>query len=193
MRKRKTALTFATLSLLCLAAMPQARADHHEGEHAERDLPTFGVAVIRPTKGNKTRGVLRLTQEGDVLRIQGRINNLTPGEHGFHVHQYGDARGPDGTSAGGHYDPQGHEHGAPGPQSHAGDLGNITANENGVARVDIRTEDTKLHFLLGRSFIVHAGKDDLTSQPSGDAGPRVGIGVIGIGNPDYQPPRRGSN
>ncbi len=154
------------------------------------DLPTFGVAVFTPTQGNRVRGVLRLTQDGDELRVQGRIGNLTPGKHGFHVHQFGDARGPDGTATGGHYDPEGHDHGALDSKSHAGDFGNITADEKGVARVNIRTSKTKLHFILGRAFIIHADEDDLTTQPTGDAGGRVAVGVIGIGNPDYKVPAR---
>jgi Cu-Zn family superoxide dismutase len=143
--------------------------------------------VIKPTKGNKVRGTLRLVQKGETLKIMGRITNLTPGEHGFHIHEFGDERGTDGTATGGHYNPGGHEHGAPGPHSHSGDLGNVTADAEGVAKVDISVKGTKLHFVLGRAFVIHAGKDDLKSQPSGAAGARVATGVIGIGNPEFKP------
>ncbi|KAA5541114.1 superoxide dismutase family protein [Roseiconus nitratireducens] len=161
----------------------RAQDEHHE--HGAGELPTLGIAVITPTKGNKVRGTLRLMQKGDELRIRGRISNLTPGEHGFHIHQFGDERGTDGTATGGHFNPDGHQHGAPGSTSHAGDLGNITADAEGVAKVDVVTSGTKLHFILGRAFVVHAGKDDLASQPSGAAGARVATGVIGIGNPEF--------
>lgn len=161
----------------------------HAADDPAAELPKYGVAVVRPTKGNKTRGVLRLMQTEEGMRIMGQIRNLTPGKHGFHIHQFGDLRGPDGTSAGGHFSPEMDKHGAPGKASHAGDLGNITANAQGVARVDTLATDTALHFVLGRAFVVHAGADDLESQPSGDAGPRVGLAVIGIGNPEY---KRGS-
>lgn len=180
---------------LCLIAVPfnsltvsRAAADEHKHDHAhsEAELPTFGVAMLTPTKGSKVRGMLRLMQKEDGLHIVGRINNLTPGEHGFHIHEFGDLRSSDGKSAGGHFNPEGHDHGAPGSHSHAGDLGNITAGEDGVAKVDVVTTDTKLHFVLGRAFVVHAGKDDLKSQPSGDAGGRVALGVIAIGNSDYK-------
>lgn len=166
-------------------ATTQAAADSHE--HEAMNLPTLGVAVLTPTKDNKVRGTLRLIQQGDVLRVVGKIHNLTPGEHGFHIHQFGDQRGPDGMATGGHFDPHGHEHGAPGEKSHAGDFGNITADEQGVATVNVSTQATKLHFVLGRAFVVHAGRDDLKSQPSGDAGARVATGVIGVGNPDFKP------
>ena len=182
----------AGLSMSSLASAQDDAAKAHADAHAHgaMELPTLGVALIIPTKDSKVRGTLRLTQKGEELKIIGKINNLTPGEHGFHIHTFGDLRGTDGTATGGHYDAHGHMHGAPGPESHAGDLGNITADENGVATVDITTSHTKLHFVLGRAFVVHAGKDDLTSQPSGDAGGRVATGVIGIGNPDFKMPAK---
>lgn len=179
----------AAIAVACLLAST-SRVDAQDHDHEKMEMPTFGIAVLTPTQGNKVRGVLRLTQQGDELRIQGRVNNLTPGEHGFHIHQFGDARGPDGMATGGHYNPGGHDHGALGAKSHAGDLGNITANADGVAQVNIRTTNTKLHFVLGRAFIVHADKDDLTTQPTGDAGARVAVGVIGIGNPEFKPAAR---
>ena len=187
----------ATLICCCVLALPLTAVatvhpapqadDHGSHDHAhEAELPSMGVAVLVPTAGNKTRGMLKLTQQGDDLKITGKIRNLTPGEHGFHIHEYGDMRGNDGTAAGGHFNPGGHEHGAPGTMSHVGDLGNIMANEEGVATVNVVSKGTKLHFVLGRSFVVHAGKDDLKSQPSGAAGPRVATGVIGVGNPDFK-------
>jgi Cu-Zn family superoxide dismutase len=147
--------------------------------------PKEAVAVVMPTKGNKVSGVVILTQQGDNIRVRGRVRGLKPGEHGFHIHEYGDVRAPDGTSAGGHYAPHGHKHGGPNsPEHHAGDLGNVTANDNGVAEVDKQIKGMKLHFVIGRSIVVHGGADDLKSQPSGNAGPRVAVGVIGIANPE---------
>ena len=98
------------------------------------------------------------------------------------AHQYGqDLSADDGSSAGGHYAPKGHEHGGPHKaQHHAGDLGNIVADENGVAMIDKQSDDFELSDVIGRAFVVHAGTDDLTSQPSGDAGARAGLAVIGI-------------
>ncbi|GAA4465021.1 superoxide dismutase family protein [Novipirellula rosea] len=179
-----------TMALVALAAWfvaPVANAeDKHSHDHAHAELPTLGVCVLMPTKDNKARGTLRLVQKGDELVITGKVRNLTPGEHGFHIHEFGDRRAADGTSAGGHFNPAGHDHGAPGSHSHAGDLGNILADDQGVATVNVTTKDTALHFILGRSFVVHAGKDDLKSQPSGDAGPRVAVGIVGIGNESFK-------
>ncbi len=191
----------STLSAACMFAvaammMPQAsaqetkanssKAHSHEHAGAEAPMPTLGIAVIMPTKGNKVRGMLRLAQKGESLQVSGKIRNLTPGDHGFHIHEFGDLRNmADGTSAGGHFNPTGVPHGGPG-HGHVGDLGNITADSEGVATVDVTLDHTMLHFILGRTFVVHAGKDDLSSQPSGDAGARVGLGIIGVGNPDFK-------
>jgi len=164
--------------------MSPVHADHHEKghDHGHAHLPMHGVVLLKSTKGNKVRGRLQLTQTDAGVKVTGRVSGLTPGEHGFHIHELGDITAPDGTSAGGHFNPEGHDHGAPGDDKrHAGDLGNITADDEGVAKVDILQKGLKLHFVIGRSIVVHAGKDDLKSQPSGDAGPRVAVGVIGIG------------
>lgn len=179
----------AAAAMLLAMPMLATAQDHGEheghGEHAV-ELPKLGVVMLVPTKGNKVRGMLRLMQQGEDLKIVGKVRNLTPGEHGFHIHEFGDLRGTDGKAAGGHFNPYGHDHGGPGTMSHVGDLGNIVADENGVATVEVVAKKTPLHFVLGRSFVVHAGKDDMQSQPSGAAGPRVATGVVGIGNPEFK-------
>ena len=69
-------------------------------------MPGIGVCRIRATKGNKVNGTLTFVQKGHDVRIQGRVNNLMPNaKHAIHIHEFGDARAPDGTSAGGHYNP----------------------------------------------------------------------------------------
>lgn len=175
-------LTFVMCAALCSGATSVQAAEKHEHEH-EQMLST-GVVVLKSTKGNTVRGRLLLKQTKEGVHVTGRVMNLTPGEHGFHIHEFGDLSAPDGTSAGGHFNPEGHEHGGPdADKRHAGDLGNITADAEGIAKVDILQKGLKLHYVIGRSIVVHAGKDDLKSQPSGDAGPRVAVGVIGIAQP----------
>lgn len=147
--------------------------------------PSGLIAVVYPTEGNKAKGIVRFEQRGDGVRVTARIEGLKPeSRHGFHVHEFGDASAPDGTSAGDHFNPGGHEHGLP-PDSgrHAGDFGNLEANGRGVAELDFVAHDLKLtggaEAILGRAVIVHADPDD-GSQPTGNAGARIGIGVIGI-------------
>jgi Cu-Zn family superoxide dismutase len=158
-----------------------AKKHDHDHEHEHPELPKKAVCILQATEGNDVTGTLTLDEMEDHVHISGEVKGLTPGEHGFHIHMFGDLRAPDGASAGGHFDPHGHKHGGPDDEErHAGDLGNITADEDGTAKVDIEAKDLKLHFVIGRSLVVHAGKDDLTTQPSGDSGARIGVGVIGI-------------
>lgn len=174
-------LALSTIGLVIGTAAENARKQR-AGESEVR-VPTQAVAVLQPTRGNRIRGVVTLTQQKNGVEIRGRVRGLQPGKHGFHIHEYGDLRAPDGTSAGGHFAPEGHRHGGPDdPEHHAGDLGNIVADENGRARVKKFARGLKLHFVIGRSIVVHAEADDLKSQPSGDAGERVALGVIGFAN-----------
>ncbi|MBM61958.1 MAG: superoxide dismutase [Acidobacteria bacterium] len=139
---------------------------------------TSAVAVLTPTEGNDLQGTVTFTQTPGGVRVQANLTGLTGTEHGFHVHQYGDCSASDGTSAGGHFNPHGADHAGPFAASrHVGDLGNSEATYDRV--------DTQLAFegessIIGRAVIVHGGTDDLSSQPSGAAGPRIACGVIGI-------------
>ncbi|WP_339742024.1 superoxide dismutase family protein [uncultured Rubinisphaera sp.] len=154
---------------------------HDHAAHEQPDLPDKAVVVLQSMDGYDVQGTLMLTKKGENVQVSGEIKGLTPGQHGFHIHQYGDLRAADGKSAGGHFNPDGVDHGGPDDKHHhAGDLGNIEADKNGVAKVNKTAKGLKLHFVIGRSIVVHAGVDDLKSQPSGDAGPRAAVGVIGI-------------
>ena len=127
---------------------------------------------------------MTLKQKDGHVQIKGSVRGLTPGEHGFHIHEFGDMRGTDGKATGGHFNPKGHKHaGLDSKERHVGDFGNITADADGVAKVNIKAEGLSLYSVIGRAFVVHGGKDDLKSQPSGAAGPRIGTGVIGIAGP----------
>jgi len=184
LRTSAALLLVASLPLVALTQQ-KGKADPHGHGAADHDLPTKAIAVLLPTEGSKVSGILTLTAEKDGVHISGKVGGLTPGKHGFHIHEFGDVSSPDGASAGGHYNPEGTMHGGPeSEERHAGDFGNIEANEEGVATIDIDGKGLKLHFVIGRSFVVHAKADDLKSQPSGDAGGRVAVGVIGIAKGD---------
>jgi superoxide dismutase, Cu-Zn family len=171
--------------LLALGALP-ARAADPPHEHAPTPAKD-AICVLMATSGSDVSGTLMLTQEKDAVLVKGEIKGLKPGKHGFHIHTYGDLRPKDGKNdggmAGGHFAPDGHEHGGPdSKEHHAGDLGNIEAGADGVAHVDVMGHGLHLHYIIGRSIVVHADADDLKSQPAGNSGPRIGVGVIGVAN-----------
>ena len=143
-----------------------------------------GIAVLQSTQGNKVTGTVAFTKEGEKVRVLAQIEGLTPGRHGFHIHEYGDCSSPDASSAGGHFNPTGSPHGAPTVEKrHEGDFGNVEADKAGVARFDWLDSVIKLDgpdSILGRAVIVHAEADDLKTQPTGASGARVACGVIGF-------------
>jgi len=118
--------------------------------------------------------------------VTAHVAGLTPGAHGFHIHEKGDCSAPDGTSAGGHFNPGAQAHGRSGHGAHhAGDTDNIVADAKGVARIDAHVSGVTLgggaaNDIAGRAVIVHAAADDYTTQPTGNAGARVACGVIKV-------------
>src|SRR5437763_2848194 len=145
------------------------------------------IAVLHPTSGNNVSGTVTFTASGNEVKVIADVTGLTPGKHGFHVHEFGDCSSPDGNSAGGHFNPTHKQHGAPdAADRHAGDLGNIEADASGKARLDWKDKAMKLSgpdSIVGRSVIVHEKEDDLKTQPTGNAGGRVACGVIGVAKP----------
>ncbi len=172
-------LTLATATLFAVAASTVLAEDPKPTPPAEK-----AVAILAPTKGSEVKGTITFTKVAEGIRVEGEVTGLTPGKHGFHIHEFGDPSSPDGTSAGGHFNPGGQPHSGPHSEHrHAGDFGNIEAGSDGTAKIDML--DKLISFegkdtILGRGVVVHAKADDLKSQPSGDAGDRVAVGVIGV-------------
>ena len=144
------------------------------------------VANIEPTAGNTAKGTVTFTAEKNgKVRVVADLTGLTPsGKHGIHVHETGDCSAPDAMSAGGHYNPEGKPHALPSTEDrHAGDLGNITADASGKAHYEITVDNISLSTgknpVLGKAVIVHAKPDD-GGQPTGNAGARLGCGVIQV-------------
>lgn len=145
---------------------------------------TDAVAVIHPTKNNMAYGIVTFTKTGNDITVIAELSGLTPGEHGFHIHEYGDCACDDAICAGDHFNPTHQSHGAPNDFTrHVGDLGNIVADEKGnavLAYIDRHLTLNGPYSIIGRAIIVHEKKDDFSTQPTGDAGARVGCGVVGI-------------
>jgi superoxide dismutase, Cu-Zn family len=153
---------------------------------ARADDPKELLAVLVPTEGNKTKGVVTFTElPDDKVKVVAHVEGLDPNsKHGFHVHQFGDLTAPDGMATGGHFNPEKHDHALPDHKTrHAGDFGNLEANAGGVADFEIIVDNIDLagddDAVLGRGVIVHAKPDD-GGQPTGNAGARLAQGVIGI-------------
>ena len=162
-----------------------AYADHHEGGENETAGLTKAVCVLKATEGNNVSGTVTFTQQEDGVLIEAHVNGLKPNsKHGFHIHEFGDISSSDGKSTGGHFNPAGHDHAGPdSAKRHVGDLGNLESNANGHAmykRLDKVVQIHGEHTILSRGITIHAGTDDMKSQPTGAAGARLAVGVIGI-------------
>jgi Cu-Zn family superoxide dismutase len=148
----------------------------------ENKSVTKAVCVLNPTQGNKVSGTVTFTKVSDGVRVVADIQGLSKGKHGFHIHEFGDCSAPDATSAGGHFNPEKHNHGAPADMNrHAGDMGNIEADDSGHGHLDYVDKTMKLegeNSIVGKSMILHANEDDLKTQPTGNAGARIACGVI---------------
>ena len=140
------------------------------------------VAALNPTKGNIAHGIVNFSVVEGGVRIVATMEGLTPGKHGFHIHEFGDLTSPDAASAGGHFNPCHHKHGGPDHlERHAGDLGNIVADDWGFARyerIDSVIQINGPNSIIGKAIIVHANPDDFTTQPTGNSGGRISAGII---------------
>jgi Cu-Zn family superoxide dismutase len=142
------------------------------------------TATLAPTAGNTAKGAVTFTQQGNRVGVVANVSGLSPGPHGFHVHEKGDCSAADGSSAGGHFNPGNKPHGDPSSSDHhAGDLPMLVADANGNAT--LTTELTSLSVgagetdVIGKSVVVHKDADDFKTQPAGNSGARVACGVIG--------------
>ncbi|KAJ3098023.1 hypothetical protein HDU97_004356 [Phlyctochytrium planicorne] len=162
------------------------------------------VAVLFPTFNNTVTGIAYLRQKGPgyPTEISITVKNLAPNStHGWHIHNYGDVSEKAGLAAGLHFNPTNSNHSCPGVPApptagqrrirvvtkHAGDLGNIVANAEGVATAKISTRSISLYkdnqfYALGRGLIIHADPDDCKTQPTGNSGKRLAQAVIGYRN-----------
>lgn len=136
---------------------------------------------INSKSGTNTQGTVDFIQKGKMVTMDMSVFKLTPGIHAVHIHEKGDCSATDGSSAGGHWNPAKDDHGKWGSEHfHMGDIGNLSADKQGVARLVFKTDKwcigcgDESKNIVGKSIIIHAGKDDFHTQPTGDAGGRVG-------------------
>jgi superoxide dismutase, Cu-Zn family len=184
-RSRSIAVSLsALLAVPLFLVSPTATAQGTMHEHPAPSAVKKAIAVLQPTKGSSVRGTVTYEAVEGGVHVVADVTGLTPGKHGFHIHEFGDLSSDDGSSAGGHFNPAGTSHGAPtADPRHAGDMGNIEADKDGHAKLDYVDHVMSLTgeaSILGHAVVVHEKEDDMKSQPTGNAGGRVAYGVIGI-------------
>jgi superoxide dismutase, Cu-Zn family len=141
-------------------------------------------AQLESRSGSTLMGVAAATQDSGKVTLRLSVSGATPGRHGVHLHETPDCSAPDASSAGGHWNPAGETHGAfDAPPTHLGDLGNLDVAADGTGALERTSERWSVgtglpNDVVGRAVVIHAGVDDLQSQPAGNAGGRVGCGVI---------------
>ncbi len=185
----RSQLILAYTGIASAAVVACAAAQHQRGHEGLRpEKLTRAIAVLSPTTGNVTSGMVTFVQERSEVVVTVHVTGLQPNSvHAWHIHEYGDISGLDGETTGGHYNPEGHPHALPSdPDRHAGDLGNLTADASGQAHKVVRVRNitigSKRNPIIGRGVIIHAKADD-GGQPTGNAGSRIAQGVIGIAKP----------
>jgi Cu-Zn family superoxide dismutase len=188
MLSRLIAISVAVCMMMTVGCQSSGKSSGHSMSMKQGSTPA-AVAVIYPTEGNNVYGNVLFIREGSKVRVKADIRGLEPnGTHAIHVHEFGDITAPDGTSAGGHYNPARHDHALPTSSvRHAGDFGNLNADAQGNAMLNLVVSNISIDGdwqpVLGRAVIIHAKADD-GGQPTGNAGGRIGFGVIGIDNPE---------
>lgn len=188
-----------SLSLVCLAcqstlsqsALKQGDAERTalgdaQGLSAASKSALVAMVKLQPLGSSDVQGILRFEQQAGGVQITGNVEGLQPGKtQGIHIHEIGNCQAVDGSSAGGHFNPEHSAHGGlTSALSHLGDLGNIKADGEGYGELDIFKQRLQLGegelSIVGRSVIIHADTDDLQTNPSGNSGARVACGIIMI-------------
>src|ERR1044071_4744849 len=119
---RASLIVMTFLSLLGFTAQAQTEE--------KSSAPLKAVAVLHPTGGNKVGGTVTFTEVADGVQVQAEITGLTPGNHGFHVHEFGDCSAADLSSAGANFNPTNNPHAGPdATERHVGDMGNVERSE----------------------------------------------------------------
>lgn len=173
---KKTVLFGLPLSALLIAGCTQTVSS--SGKAA-------ATAALVDAAG-KPAGTATVTETTDGLRLDVLVKGVTAGAHGLHVHAVGKCEAPDFASAGGHWNPTGHQHGHKNPKGpHGGDAPNLIANAQGSGSLRtwlgtalIATGATPLLDADGAAVILHADTDDEMTDPSGNSGKRVLCGIL---------------
>jgi Cu-Zn family superoxide dismutase len=202
MNRFRSAWVLSFLGFALLACGPRVVKAKTVGEATPQDqmgtsaaaekpaMPPSAEAKLEGAPGGPISGTVTFTQTAEGLHIVADVKGVPAGTHGLHLHEkgqcvYEDPAGKHFSAAGGHFNPAGAPHACPPTDPrHAGDFGNITVGEDGTGHLDLTVKNLSLSgpdSALGKAVILHAGTDDCTTQPTGDAGARLACGVVNAG------------
>jgi Cu-Zn family superoxide dismutase len=174
------AITGGFAAMLLLAA---CNGDHHVGQPLPHPGPV-AMAIVRDAAGADLGRATATTVEGG-MRVTVEVHGLPPGMHGVHIHTVGRCDPPAFASAGGHWNPLGAHHGTLDPAGpHLGDLPNLIVGSDGRATLGVNIPGATMAGLLdsdGSAIVVHADRDDMMTDPSGNSGARIACGVFAAG------------
>ncbi len=174
------------LAVALVAGANCAAGDKSKGNAVGKDTDRKAVAVIESRSDSKVTGTATFHEASGKVTLTIAIEGTEPGTHAVHLHDKGDCSAPDATSAGGHWNPSSEAHGKWGAAPfHHGDIGNIEVGADGKGSLKLSSDlwsigGTPETDVVGRAVIVHAKADDFTTQPTGNAGGRVGCGVVAL-------------
>lgn len=160
--------------------------DSATDQDAMKAVPIKVSVSMQPKSGSTAKGEISFTEENGMVKMEAKFKGLKPGTHAIHIHEKADCSAEDGTSSGGHWNPTHQKHGKWGDTEgyHKGDIGNFEADGDGNGSISMQTDEWCIGCgdenkdIVGKAVIVHDGKDDFTTQPTGDAGGRVSCGGI---------------
>lgn len=190
--KKTSVFTLALIMVLSISCKNEKKETEKQVEETvvEKEAPASNVEVIKfalePKSDSNVSGTVTFTQENGIVTMVAEMEGLTEGTHAIHIHEKADCSSPDGKSTGGHWNPTAQPHGKWGAEEgyHKGDIGNFTADASGKGSITFTTDEwcigcgDETKDILGKAVIVHAGTDDYTTQPTGDAGGRVSCAGI---------------
>jgi Cu-Zn family superoxide dismutase len=173
-----------TASLLAAASTLLVAGQGRKPQTPLASGPTTAIARIEAKSGSHVAGAANFSSGGGKVTMAVKVTGLTPGAHAIHLHEKGDCSDPEAKLAGPHWNPSSEAHGRWGQAAfHHGDIGNLEANAQGEATLTFTTDlwtigGPAASDILGRAVVVHEKADDFQTQPTGNAGGRVGCGVV---------------
>ena len=173
----------SAIALLGLAGCKTERPPQETKGAAPATTPLVARAAIEARSGSSLKGEARFTEVDGGVKVEVHVTGAPPGPHAVHIHERGDCSAPDAASAGAHFNPDSHPHGAPTAEKHhAGDFGNMDVGADGHGMLELVSKELTVkegpHSVVNRGIIIHEKMDDMTTQPSGNAGNRIGCGAI---------------